>query len=69
MTSFGTRMRNSCFMPLQGPENLELFGKKDFAYKWWFWMLHIFQIFVWKSLENLYYRDKKFSIEVHDPKR
>jgi hypothetical protein len=28
-----------------------------------------FQIFTWKLLENLYYRDKKFSIEVHDPKR
>ncbi|XP_050412007.1 FERM domain-containing protein 4A isoform X3 [Patella vulgata] len=27
------------------------------------------RIFLWKSLENLYYRDKKFSIEVHDPKR
>lgn len=27
------------------------------------------KVFVWKTLENLYYRDKKFSIEVHDPKR
>ena len=27
------------------------------------------KIFTWKLLENLYYRDKKFSIEVHDPKR
>ncbi|KAL3852033.1 hypothetical protein ACJMK2_015722 [Sinanodonta woodiana] len=27
------------------------------------------RIFIWKNLQNLYYRDKKFSIEVHDPKR
>ncbi|PVD24686.1 hypothetical protein C0Q70_15171, partial [Pomacea canaliculata] len=27
------------------------------------------RLFTWKHLENLYYRDKKFSIEVHDPKR
>ena len=27
------------------------------------------QVFAWKQLENLYFRDKKFSIEVHDPKR
>ncbi|XP_045166561.2 FERM domain-containing protein 4A-like isoform X3 [Mercenaria mercenaria] len=27
------------------------------------------RVFVWKTLENLYYRDRKFSIEVHDPKR
>ncbi|XP_070192442.1 FERM domain-containing protein 4A-like [Littorina saxatilis] len=27
------------------------------------------KMFTWKNLENLYYRDKKFSIEVHDPKR
>ncbi|XP_052279634.1 FERM domain-containing protein 4A-like isoform X3 [Dreissena polymorpha] len=27
------------------------------------------RLLVWKSLENLYYRDRKFSIEVHDPKR
>ncbi|WAR26546.1 FRM4A-like protein [Mya arenaria] len=26
-------------------------------------------LFVWKTLENLYYRERKFSIEVHDPKR
>jgi hypothetical protein len=23
-------------------------------------------VFQWKQLENLYFRDKKFSIEVHD---
>ncbi|CAH1784308.1 unnamed protein product, partial [Owenia fusiformis] len=27
------------------------------------------RVFAWKHLENLYFRDKKFSIEVHDPKR
>lgn len=27
------------------------------------------QVFHWKQLENLYYRDRKFSIEVHDPRR
>lgn len=27
------------------------------------------QVFSWKHLENLYFRDRKFSIEVHDPKR
>ncbi|KAL5014938.1 hypothetical protein ScPMuIL_009208 [Solemya velum] len=27
------------------------------------------KLFLWKQLENLYYRDKKFSIEVHDQKR
>jgi len=27
------------------------------------------QIFYWKQLENLYYRDRRFSIEVHDPRR
>ena len=27
------------------------------------------QVFAWKQLENLYFRDRKFSIEVHDPKR
>ncbi|XP_055881360.1 FERM domain-containing protein 4A-like isoform X6 [Biomphalaria glabrata] len=27
------------------------------------------KLFTWKNLENLYYRDKKFSIEVHGPKR
>ena len=26
-------------------------------------------MFQWKQLENLYFRDKKFSIEVHDAKR
>lgn len=37
----------------------------------WFWqaVFVIFQVFNWKQLENLYYRDKKFSIEVHDTKR
>lgn len=25
--------------------------------------------FSWKQLENLYFREKKFSIEVRDPKR
>ncbi|KAH9508220.1 FERM domain-containing protein 4B [Bulinus truncatus] len=27
------------------------------------------KIFTWKNLENLYYRERKFSIEVHGPKR
>ncbi|XP_013384701.1 FERM domain-containing protein 4A isoform X7 [Lingula anatina] len=27
------------------------------------------KVFPWKQLENLYFRDRKFSIEVHDPKR
>lgn len=27
------------------------------------------KVFLWKQLENLYFRDRKFSIEVHDPKR
>jgi len=27
------------------------------------------RVFMWKQLENLYFRDKKFSIEVHDAKR
>ena len=27
------------------------------------------RVFQWKQLENLYFRDKKFSIEVHDAKR
>ena len=27
------------------------------------------RVFPWKQLENLYFRDKKFSIEVHDAKR
>ena len=27
------------------------------------------RVFQWKQLENLYFRDKKFSIEVHDSKR
>uniref|UniRef100_T1JHG8 FERM domain-containing protein n=1 Tax=Strigamia maritima TaxID=126957 RepID=T1JHG8_STRMM len=27
------------------------------------------KVFQWKQLENLYFRDRKFSIEVHDPKR
>jgi hypothetical protein len=27
------------------------------------------RVFAWKQLENLYFRDRKFSIEVHDPKR
>merc|ERR550517_660886 len=26
------------------------------------------RVFQWKQLENLYFRDRKFSIEVHDPK-
>ncbi|EFX89354.1 hypothetical protein DAPPUDRAFT_40824, partial [Daphnia pulex] len=30
---------------------------------------HPRRIFQWKQLENLYFRDRKFSIEVHDPKR
>ncbi|KAK3768260.1 hypothetical protein RRG08_031054 [Elysia crispata] len=33
--------------------------------------IHYYEVklFTWKHLENLYYRDKKFSIEVHGPKR
>lgn len=27
------------------------------------------RVFLWKQLENLYFRERKFSIEVHDPKR
>ncbi|XP_071036735.1 FERM domain-containing protein 4A isoform X4 [Parasteatoda tepidariorum] len=27
------------------------------------------KLFLWKQLENLYFRDRKFSIEVYDPKR
>eukprot|EP00062_Callorhinchus_milii_P010423 gi/632955299/ref/XP_007893399.1/ PREDICTED: FERM domain-containing protein 4B isoform X1 [Callorhinchus milii] len=27
------------------------------------------KIFQWKQLENLYFRDKKFAVEVHDPRR
>uniref|UniRef100_A0A2R9BPN6 FERM domain containing 4A n=1 Tax=Pan paniscus TaxID=9597 RepID=A0A2R9BPN6_PANPA len=27
------------------------------------------QIFQWRQLENLYFREKKFSVEVHDPRR
>ena len=27
------------------------------------------RIYAWKQLENLYFRDRKFSIEVHTPKR
>ncbi|CAJ0919787.1 unnamed protein product [Ranitomeya imitator] len=26
-------------------------------------------LFQWKQLENLYFRDKKFAVEVHDPRR
>ena len=32
-------------------------------------IIFLLQVFPWKQLENLYFRDKKFSIEVHDPKR
>ncbi|PKU33509.1 ferm hypothetical protein [Limosa lapponica baueri] len=27
------------------------------------------RIFQWRQLENLYFREKKFSVEVHDPRR
>uniref|UniRef100_A0A3B3VQC2 FERM domain containing 4A n=1 Tax=Poecilia latipinna TaxID=48699 RepID=A0A3B3VQC2_9TELE len=27
------------------------------------------QVFQWRQLENLYFREKKFSVEVHDPRR
>ncbi|RXM30703.1 FERM domain-containing protein 4A [Acipenser ruthenus] len=27
------------------------------------------KVFQWKQLENLYFREKKFSVEVHDPRR
>uniref|UniRef100_A0A8D2Q9A2 FERM domain containing 4B n=1 Tax=Varanus komodoensis TaxID=61221 RepID=A0A8D2Q9A2_VARKO len=27
------------------------------------------QLFQWKQLENLYFREKKFAVEVHDPRR
>lgn len=29
----------------------------------------ILQVFQWRQLENLYFREKKFSVEVHDPRR
>ncbi|XP_044531738.1 FERM domain-containing protein 4B [Gracilinanus agilis] len=28
-----------------------------------------FHLFQWKQLENLYFREKKFAVEVHDPRR
>lgn len=27
------------------------------------------KLFQWKQLENLYFREKKFAVEVHDPRR
>lgn len=27
------------------------------------------QLFLWKQLENLYFREKKFAVEVNDPHR
>jgi hypothetical protein len=28
-----------------------------------------FRVFPWRQLENLYYRERKFSIEVHESKK
>uniref|UniRef100_A0A2K5RQ97 FERM domain containing 4B n=1 Tax=Cebus imitator TaxID=2715852 RepID=A0A2K5RQ97_CEBIM len=31
--------------------------------------MKIVELFQWKQLENLYFREKKFAVEVHDPRR
>ncbi|KAL4226374.1 FERM domain-containing protein 4A [Mactra antiquata] len=67
-------------LPTYGIHYFEVKDKKDIP--WWLGIsnkgIGIYdkndknvprKVFVWKSLENLYYRDRKFSIEVHDPKR
>ncbi|XP_069141901.1 FERM domain-containing protein 4A-like isoform X2 [Argopecten irradians] len=67
-------------LPTYGIHYYEVKDKKEIP--WWLGASHkgisVFdktdkttprKIFTWKLLENLYYRDKKFSIEVHDPKR
>lgn len=67
-------------LPTYGTHYYEVKDKKDIP--WWLGLSHkgiaVYdkadkkeprKIFTWKQLENLYYRDKKFSIEVHDPKR
>ncbi|CAE1295547.1 FERM domain-containing protein 4A,FERM domain-containing protein 4B [Acanthosepion pharaonis] len=67
-------------LPTYGIHYYEVKDKKDIP--WWLGISHkgiaVYdktdkqtprKIFHWKQLENLYYRDKKFSVEVHDPKR
>ncbi|XP_046363491.2 FERM domain-containing protein 4A-like isoform X4 [Haliotis rufescens] len=67
-------------LPTYGIHYYEVKDKKDIP--WWLGIspkgISVFdkndkttprKLFTWKQLENLYYRDKKFSIEVHDPKR
>ncbi|KAG7279233.1 LOW QUALITY PROTEIN: hypothetical protein CRUP_013625 [Coryphaenoides rupestris] len=31
--------------------------------------MYVLPVFQWRQLENLYFREKKFSVEVHDPRR
>ncbi|XP_052781859.1 FERM domain-containing protein 4A-like isoform X3 [Mya arenaria] len=67
-------------LPTYGIHYFEVKDKKDIP--WWLGIsnkgIGVFdkqdknvprRLFVWKTLENLYYRERKFSIEVHDPKR
>ncbi|XP_041348053.1 FERM domain-containing protein 4B-like isoform X3 [Gigantopelta aegis] len=67
-------------VPTYGIHYYEVKDKKDIP--WWLGIstkgIAVFdkndktsprKLFTWKQLENLYYRDRKFSIEVHDPKR
>lgn len=67
-------------MPTYGVHYFEVYDKRQMA--WWLGLScrGIAQyayadrkvpvrVFPWKQLENLYFRDKKFSIEVHDAKR
>ncbi|XP_029658567.1 uncharacterized protein LOC115232686 isoform X2 [Octopus sinensis] len=67
-------------LPTYGIHYYEVKDKKDIP--WWLGISHrgisVYdktdkqtprKIFHWKQLENLYYREKKFSVEVHDPKR
>ncbi|KAL1436143.1 hypothetical protein MTO96_010886 [Rhipicephalus appendiculatus] len=58
-------------------ENLPTYGIHFYEVKdkggipWWVGLSYkgVSQFFQWKLLENLYFRDKKFSIEVHNPRR
>eukprot|EP00105_Crassostrea_gigas_P010369 XP_011425619.1 PREDICTED: FERM domain-containing protein 4A isoform X6 [Crassostrea gigas] len=67
-------------LPTYGTHYYEVKDKKD--HPWWLGLSYkgiaVYdktdkttprKVFNWKQLENLYYRDKKFSIEVHDTKR
>merc|ERR1719481_1768676 len=67
-------------MPTYGVHYFEVYDKRSTP--WWIGLSckgiaqykHIdrkipVRVFQWKQLENLYFRDKKFSIEVHDAKR